>query len=72
MVEHLADCFGVIDEKSDAQDLYAVVHQEAQEHFRDFKIRFIDLANRVEVSLDTQLADIFRKSYPNLQEKLLS
>ncbi len=72
MIEHLADCFEVIDEKSDAQDLYAVVRQGAQERFRDFKIRFMDLANRAEVSLDTQLADIFRKAHPDLQEKLLS
>ena len=72
MIEHLADCFEVLDEKSDAQDLYAAVRQGAQERFRDFKIRFIDLANRAEVSLDTQLADIFRKAHPDLQEKLLS
>jgi hypothetical protein len=72
MIEHLADCFEVIDEKSDAQDLYAVVRQGAHERFRDFKIRFMDLANRAEVSPDTQLADIFRKAHPDLQEKLLS
>ena len=72
MVEHLADCFEVIDEKSDAQDLYATLHQGAHERFRDFKIRFMDLANRAEVSPDTQLADIFRKAHPDLQEKLLS
>ncbi len=72
MIEHLADYFEVIDEKSDAQDLYTVVRQGAQERFQDFKIRFIDLANCVEVSLDTQLTNIFRKAHPDLQEKLLS
>ena len=72
MVKHLVDCFEVIDEKSDAQDLYTVVRQGAKERFRDFKIHFIDLANRVEVSSDTQLADIFYKAHPDLQEKLLS
>ena len=72
MIKHLVDCFEVIDKKSDTQDLYAVVWQGATECFRDFKIHFMDLANCVEVSLDTQLANIFCKAYPDLQEKLLS
>jgi hypothetical protein len=72
MLDHLADCFEVIDEKSDAQDMYTTIRQGATERFRDFKIRFMDLANRAEVSQNTQLADIFRKAHPDLQEKLLS
>ena len=72
MIEHLADCFEELDEKADAHDAYAIVRQGSQERFRDFKIRFLDLANRAEVSPDTQLADIFRKSYLDLQKKLLS
>ncbi len=66
IVEHLIDCFEVINEKSNTQDLYAVIRQGAEERFQDFKIRFIDLANRIEVSSDTQLANIFYKAYPDL------
>jgi len=66
MIEHLADCFEELDDKADARDAYAIVRQGSQERFRDFKIRFLDLANRAEVSPDTQLADIFRKSHLDL------
>src|SRR5436190_20175497 len=66
MIKHLADCFEVINKKSDAQDLYAVVRQGATERFQDFKIRFMDLANHTEVSMETQLADIFQKAHPDL------
>ena len=72
MIEHLADCFEELDDKADACDAYAIVRQGSQERFQDFKIRFLDLANRAEVSVDTQLTDIFQKSYLDLQEKLLS
>ena len=53
MIKHLVDYFEVIDKKSDAQDLYTIVRQGAQERFWDFKICFIDLTNYIEVSLDT-------------------
>ncbi len=72
MIKHLADCFKVIDEKADARDQYNLVHQGALERFRDFKIRFMDLANRARIDQETQLDDIFRKAHPDLQEKLLS
>ena len=72
MVEHLADCFEELDQQADARDRYAQLRQGASETFRDFRIRFLDLATRAGVDRATQLDDIFRRANPDLQEKLLA
>jgi hypothetical protein len=66
MIDYLAICFEVLDDKADAQDSYIVLRQGASESFRDFKIRFMDLATRAEIAQKTQLADVFRKAHPDL------
>ena len=72
MIQHLADCFEEIDEKADAIDQYALLRQGETERFRDFKVRFLDLANKSETSRDSQLHDIFRKCNTDLQDRLLT
>lgn len=53
IIEHLASCFEVIDEQADARDVYSLLRQYPQERFRDFKIHFLDIANRARISQDT-------------------
>jgi hypothetical protein len=72
MIDHLATCFENSQEKADARDEYATLRQSSQESFRDFQVRFVDIANRAEVPEDTQLDDIFRKIRLELQEGLLT
>jgi hypothetical protein len=72
MIDHLATCFENSQERADARDTYATTRQSPQESFRDFRVQFIDVANRAEIPEDTQLEDIFRKIRPELQEGLLT
>ena len=67
MVAHLANWFEDVDEKADALDQYNILRQQSREHFRDFKMKFLSLANKASVPVETQLYDIFRKSHVDLQ-----
>ena len=71
IIKHLASYFKVINKQADTWNIYSQLRQGPQEHFRDFKIHFINMANRAQVSQDTQLNNIFQRLNPELQNCLL-